>query len=181
MLQEISRIAILAAAALAILSGCATTDAEFADIDLITEVHPRFDLSNYGSYAWEGNASIIYDPEGRWEPPAYDLDDEVRFLVDSELREKGLVQSSTRPDLLASFGIAIQFEDLPFNRDPSEEMEVIDEVPQGALVIYLIDPNLGYAVWAGLAAADVDETPDNDLSRRRLQYAVSNLLSSLSE
>ena len=63
-----------------LLSGCATTDSDFADIDLITEIHPRFNLSSYGSYAWQGNAGIIFDPEGRWEPPDYDLDDEIKFL-----------------------------------------------------------------------------------------------------
>jgi len=91
------------------------------------------------------------------------------------------VESNVRPDLLASFGIVIELEDLPFNRDVNEEMAVIDDVPQGALVITLVDTNLGYAVWAGLAVADVSETPDNDLSRMRLQYAVSNLLATLRE
>ena len=164
-----------------ILAGCTTTDPAFSDIDLITEIHPRFDLSNYGSYAWQGNASLVYDPEGKWEPPSYDLDEEIKFLVDTELRGSGLVESSAYPDLLASFAIVIQMEDLPFNRNPNEEMAVIGNVQQGALVITLVDPNLGYAVWVGLGMADVDESPDNDLSRRRLEYAVSNLLDTLSQ
>ena len=164
-----------------LLSGCATTSSDFDDIDLITEIHPRFDLSSYGSYAWQGSAGIIFDPQGRWEPPDYDLDDEIKFLIDTELRGHGLVESDTLPDLMASFAIAIQIDDLPFNRNPDVEMPVIEEVPQGALVITLVDTNLGYAVWAGLAAANVDETPDNDMSRRRLQYVVSNLLETLSE
>lgn len=164
-----------------LLAGCATTDPAFVDIDLMTEIHPRFDLSNYGSYAWQGNASLIYDPEGKWEPPSYDLDEEIKFLVDTELRSAGLVESSTDPDLLASFAIAIQMEDLPFNRNPNEEMTVIENVPLGALVITLVDPELGYAVWAGLAVADIEEAPDNELSRRRIEYAVSNLLATLIE
>lgn len=163
------------------LAGCATSDSAFDDIDLITEIHPRFDLSGYGSYAWSGNASLVYDPAGKWEPPGYDLDEEIKFLVDTELRSLGLVESYVRPDLLASFAIAIEIETLPFNRDPNEEMAVIDNVPLGALVITLVDTNLGYAVWAGLAVADVDESPDNDLSRMRLQYAVSKMLETLSE
>ncbi len=164
-----------------LLSGCATTDSDFDDIDLITRIHPRFDLSSYGSYSWQGNASIFFDQEGRWEPPDYDLDEEIKFLVDTELRGHGLVESSTAPDLMANFIIAIQIDELPFNRDPNEEMPVLAEVPQGALVITLVDTNLGYAVWAGLGVADVNETPDNDTSRRRLQYVVSNLLETLSE
>jgi len=164
-----------------ILTGCTTIDPAFSDIDLITEIHPRFSLDNYGSYTWSVNASLVYDPEGKWEPPAYDLDEEVKFLVDTELRNSGLVESSSNPDLLVSFAIAIQMEELPFNRNPNEEMAVIENVQQGALVITLVDPVLGYAVWAGLAVADIDEAPDNDLSRRRIEYAVSNLLATLSE
>lgn len=163
------------------LTACATSNSAFNDIDLITEIHPRFALNNYGSYAWSGNASLIYDPAGKWEPPGYDLDEEIKFLVDTELRSFGLVESNVRPDLLASFGIVIELEDLPFNRDVNEEMAVIDDVPQGALVITLVDTNLGYAVWAGLAVANIAESPDNDLSRMRIQYAVTNLLATLGE
>lgn len=163
-----------------LISGCASTvDPDIADIDLITEVHPEFNLLNYGSYAWQGNASLVYDPNGSWEPPAYDMDDEIRFVIDTQLREHGLIQAASSPDLLASFAIAIQMEDLPFNRDPNEAMPNIEDVPQGALVITLVDPDLGYAVWVGLAVADASVAPETRLSLKRLNYAVSELLGTL--
>lgn len=162
-----------------LFGGCASTDPDLADIDFLTEVHPRFDLSSYGSYAWQGNASIVYDPDGKWESPDYDLDDEIRFLIDTELRDHGLIQSSNSPDLLASFATAIQMEELPFNRNPEEEMPVIESIEQGALVITLTDPNLGYAVWVGLAVGEAGATPETELSLKRLDYVVSSLLSTL--
>jgi hypothetical protein len=163
-----------------LIAGCASTvDPDVADIDLITEVHPEFNLGNYGSYDWNINASLVYDPNGAWEPPAYDMDEEIRFLIDSELRGQGLIQSSNGPDLLASFAIAIQMDELPFNRDPNEAMPDIGEVQQGALVITLVDPDLGYAVWVGLAVADASTTPETAKSLKRLSYAVSGLLDTL--
>ena len=167
-----------------IVAGCATTDLDVADsdisdIDFIHEVHPRFDLGNYGSYDWVASTNLIYDPQGKWEPPEFDLDDEIRFLIDTELRSHGLIQSSNGPDLLASFNIAIQMDEMPFNRDTDEEMPVIENVQQGALVITLTDPDLDYPVWVGLAAADISATPEVELARKRLSYVVSNLLLSL--
>ena len=161
------------------ITGCVTTDSDLADIEFMNEVHPRFDLGNYGSYDWLVNASLVYDPAGKWVPPEFDMDEEIRFLIDTELRNHGLIQSGNKPDLLASFGVAIQMDELPFNRDPDQEMPLVENVQQGALVITLTDPELGYAVWIGVAAADASAEPETELALKRLHYAVSSLLASL--
>lgn len=161
-----------------LLASCASV--ETGDIEILSEAHPRFQLGSYGSYAWAGNASIIFDTEGRWEPPDYDLDAEIKFLFDTELRELGLVENSSNPDLILGFATAIDMESLELILDPRTDLD-LPEHPQGALSVTFIDARTGFVVWVGVATAEIEETPDAELSRRRLQYVVSNMLQQLPE
>lgn len=163
----------------ALFTGCASLDSDFDDIEFISEVHPRFDLDGYGSYDWAGNASLVYDPSAAWEPPDFDMDEEIKFLIDTELRDQGLIQTSNNPDLVASFALIIQMEELPFNQDPNDEMPDIADIPQGALAITLTDTSLGMEVWVGIAVADTSEAPATDRAIKRLEYVVTELLNTI--
>ena len=70
-------------AAFLLLAGCASTMTK--DIRVETEADPKANLAGYSCYTWLGSAAIIYDPEGQWEPPEFDMDNEIRFLIDREL------------------------------------------------------------------------------------------------
>ena len=69
------------------LSACATLT---KDIDVRSETAPGVNLANYKSFAWVASAEIINDPQGNWEPPNFDADAEIKFLLLKELRDKGL-------------------------------------------------------------------------------------------
>ena len=161
-----------------LLTGCASVDT--SDIEIISEAHPRFQMAGYGSYTWAGSASIVFDNEGRWEPPGYDLDAEIKFLIDTEMRALGLVENSANPDLILGFGTAIDMPSLQLIQDPDSSLELPEQsMPLGALSVTFIDARTGYVVWMGIATADIEETPDPELSRQRLQYVVTNMLSTL--
>ncbi len=157
------------------LLGCASIDTR--DIEFISEANPGFHLNGYGSYAWGGSAALVFDINGRWEPPDYDLDAEIKFLIDTEMRDRGLVENSSNPDLILGFATIVDIRTMQLLQDPDASLDLLERtLPLGALNVTFVDARTGYVVWMGVAIADIDETPDPELSRKRIQYAVSNML-----
>ncbi len=67
---------------LLLVTGCATSVT--SDIKVDSEADATIKFSGYKTYAWLGSASILYDPAGKWEPPGFDADAEIKFLIDRE-------------------------------------------------------------------------------------------------
>jgi len=161
-----------------LLSGCATTAAT-KDIQIEAEADPKANFSGYKSYAWLGSAAIVFDAAGKWEPPQFDADAEIKFLIDRELRKRGMTEDSANPDMLVAYAAGIDMDTLELKVDPESEIKTLENIPQGALVIALVDTETAVAIWAGLATADVQENPDQEMIKVRLDYAVTQMLKKL--
>jgi hypothetical protein len=48
-------------------------------------------------------------------------------------------------------------------------------VPRGGLVLLLMDAHTGYIIWKGVATADVQDRPDEETAKARLDYAVTKM------
>ena len=164
-------------AALLILSGC--TSGVTKDIQVKTETDPKADISGYTSYTWLGSASILYDPEGQWEQPEFDADAEIKFLIDRELREHGMAESSSNPDVIVAFAAGIDMSTMEIKTDPENELKTLENVPSGALTVILIDAQTRLAIWGGVATGEVQQNPDQDVTKQRLDYAVTQMFKQL--
>lgn len=153
-------------------SSCATLT---EDISVETHAQPDVDFNAYKSYAWAGSAKVVFDPIGQWEQPTLDTDEEVKFNIDRELRNKGLIEVNSNPDILVAFAAGIDMAHLELEEDPETKKEVLVNVPKAALVIALVDANTGYAVWLGFAEAEVQEQQTIENIRARIEYAVSEI------
>ena len=162
---------------IAVLTGC--TSAPTRDIRFDAEADPKANFSGYKTYAWLGSAAIVNDPYGQWEPPAFDADAEIRHLINRELRKRGMSESSAAPDLFVAFAAGIDMDVLELKVDPTTNMEILSNVPKGALLVTLVDSDSGFVIWVGLAVADVQENPDAQTVKKRLDYAVTKLLKKL--
>ena len=162
--------------ALLLLGGCASVT---KDIQVATDVDPRANMAGYKTYTWLGSAAILHDPDGKWEPPQFDLHNEIRFLIDRELRAHGLSESSSSPDLIVVYAAGIDMEAMDIKVDPESELEMLENVPRGGLILAMIDARTGRAVWAGAATGEIKENPDPETSKKRLDYAVSSMLGQL--
>jgi len=154
------------------MSSCATLT---QDINVETHVHPGVDFSSFKSYAWVGSAQIVFDPVGQWEQPTLDTDEEVKFNINRELRNKGLIEVKKDPDLLVAFAAGVDMTFLELKEDPESKKEVLTNVPKAALVIALIDAKTGYTVWLGFAEGDVQEQQTIENIRARIDYAVTEI------
>ena len=156
-----------------VLAGCATTLTR--DIEIETQSAPGFSLSDYKSYGWVAAAQIVNDPQGQWEPPQFDADAEIRFLINSQLRGKGLSEAGLSGDLLVAYLAGVDMTALELKKDPASEIELLENAPKGALMVLLIERNSGRAVWAGVAVGDVKERRSPEDGRKRLAYAVERM------
>jgi len=145
------------------------------DIKVDTEADPKANLAGYKTYAWLGSAAILFDPHGKWEPPAFDADAEIKFLIDRELRNRGIKEVAVNPDLIVGFAAGIDMEALELVENKESKLQVLENVPKGSLVIVLIDGVTGIPVWAGAALGDVQQEISSDDVRKRLDYAVTQM------
>jgi len=154
------------------LCSCATIT---RDIRIETESAPNVNLAGYKTYGWLLSAEVVNDPHGNWEPPGFDADAELRFLINRELRNRGLLEVTRQPDLLVAFAAGINMEVFEINMQPGNEMYTLTNTPKGALVLVMIDRATRNPVWAGSATGDVKAgRPSGEVSQR-LAYAIKTM------
>jgi hypothetical protein len=159
-----------------LLCGCASVPTK--DIQVQAQVDPKARISGYKTYAWLASAAILNDAYGQWEPPTFDADAEIKYLIDRELRKRGMSETTVDPDMRVAFAAGINMDVLEFKVDPAGEMSALN-VPKGALVVLLMDSETGYAIWMGIATANVKNRPDKETAKVRLDYAVTKMLKRL--
>jgi hypothetical protein len=164
-------------AALLLVTGCATSVTK--DISVDTDSDPKTNFSGYKSYAWLGSATIVYDAEGKWEPPSFDADAEIKFLIDRELRKRGMVEDSLNPDMIVIFAAGVDMDVMQYKIDPESEIDLLENVPLGALSVVLVDADTEIVIWAGLATAEIQEEPSSEVVKKRLDYAVTEMFKEL--
>ena len=160
-----------------LLSGCASSVTK--DIMVETNSDPKANLAGYKSYSWLGSAAIVFDEKGRWEPPQFDADAEIKFLIDRELRDRGMTENSVNADLIVAYAAGINMDSMNIKIDPDSGLEQLADAPIGALSVILVDAVTGQAVWIGVASADIQENRTPETSRKRLAYAVSEMFHGL--
>ena len=156
--------------------GCASFPKD--DIDIATEADPKTNFSAYKTYAWVGSAQILDDPEGTWKPLGFDADAEITFLIDRELRKRGMTPVAGDPDMLIAYAVGVDTAMQKLTQDPETQMEVLENVPKGALVIMMVDADTDIITWAAIAVAELQNQGD-EVARKRLNYAVSEMFKQL--
>jgi len=137
--------------ALMLFAGCASVPTKDIQVDVQSDLKANF--SGYKTYTWLAAAAIVNDPYGQWEPPQFDADAEIMFLIDRELRKRGMSENTAGPDL----------------------KEFLENVPQGGLVVVLVDSRSGFVIWIGVATAELQESPDTQTVKARLDHAVTQM------
>ena len=163
----------LFSASLLVLTACTTIPTD--DISVKAESDPKVKVTGYKTYAWLGSAGILKDPEGKWEPPKFDADAEITHLINRELRARGLTEVTSNPDLIVAYALGIDMAALKTKTKPDSNISVLENVPQGALMVVLADGQTGYVIWAGAATAEIKNLGP-DIAKQRLDYAITKML-----
>lgn len=158
------------------VAGCASVT---KDIRVDADADPKIDFAGYATYSWLGSAAILYDPEGKWEPPQFDADAEIKSLIEREMRGRGMTESPVNPDLVIAYAAGVDMASMEIKIDPESNLETLTDVPLGALAVVLIDGNTGLAIWGGVATAEIQENPEPEVVKKRLDYAVTSMFKKL--
>jgi len=158
-----------------LIASCATLT---NDIEVKTQSNPDIDLSSYKSYAWAGSTQIVFDPIGQWEQPTLDTDEEVKFNINRELRNRGFLEVQTDPDLLVVFAAGVDMTTLELKEDPNAKKQVLVNAPKAALIVALVDASTGYTVWLGFAEGRVQKQQTIENIQKRIDYAISRMFKS---
>lgn len=159
------------------LAGCSSVPTK--DIQIETQINPKVNINGYKTYTWLSTASIIRDPLGKWEPPAFDADTEIKHLIDRELSKCGKMENAANPDMFVAFAVGLDMDALKSKVDPKTKMEVLENVPAGGLVVAFIDTSSGFVIWAGAATLQIQEKPDTETAKARLDYVVTRMFKAL--
>lgn len=159
------------------VAGC--TSVPTKDINIDVQADSKANLSGYKSYTWLGSAAIMNDPSGQWEPPGFDADAEIIYLLDRELRARGKSESSTAPDMYVAFAAGVDMDALGLKMDPETKIDKLENVPQGGLVVILVDSSTGFVVWVGIATAEIQDNIDAATVKARLDYVVTQMMKQL--
>ena len=159
-----------------IVSGCQTFPKD--DIEIATEADPKTNFSGYKTYAWLGAAAILNDPEGKWEPLGFDADSFITAAIDRELTNRGMSQTTRYPDMLVAYALGVDMAMMQYQTDPQSKVEVLENVPSGALVILMMDPETEFVTWAGVAVAELQNQGD-EIAKQRIDWTVTQMFKQL--
>ena len=155
------------------LTACASVT---RDIRVETEAAPNADLGKYRTFAWLGSAEIVNDPQGNWEPPDLDADAEIRFLLNRELRNRGMREVASNPELVVAFAAGVNTDVFRIVENPQSKLYTLENAPKAALVVVFIDARTHYPLWVGTAVGEVKAGRTTKEVRKRIEYAVRRML-----
>ncbi len=168
----------LAIILLSLLTGCAPYA---KDIHVTTEVGHNANLANYKNYIWLDNITAMEDPSGKWQPIGLDIAGEIKYAIDQELNESGLYLNAFDPQLAVTFKLGINMQALKLKFDPKSQLDILVNVPDAALLVFLIDAETQSIIWIGKAEAELQENDSKELVSKRIHYTISEMFKALNK
>ena len=164
-------------AALTALGACSTVPTK--DIEIVTNADQTVNFGAFQTYGWLASTGLIRDAEGRWSGAPFNIGERIQYLVDQEFGKRGIQLNNADPELLVIYGIGVDMDNLDLKTDEKTDYLTATNVPAGSLLIVLVDARTGYTVWVASAEADIQDNPDEETMKKRLEYAVSNMFKEL--
>lgn len=161
---------------LTLLTGCAYYA---KDIRVQTEVGVHADISRYTAYIWSESITSLNDPSGKWQPPGFDITEDIRQLIDRELAKRGVRYSTTNPGLAVSFRLAANMQALELVKKPNSSQDMLIIKPDATLIVVLTDIASKNIIWISKAEAEIQQDIDAELVRKRLDYAITEMFKGL--
>jgi len=161
------------------LLASACSKAPTSDIKTQVAADETVKFAGYKTYSWFAGVGMVRDDTGKWDDGDLDITAELKFLIDRNLRDRGLNEAPGEPDLFIGFLVVADVNQLKEITDRGGKVTAIEGVGESALVIELIDAKTERTIWVGAASADAQTGRSNDEVKARLDYAVTELFKGL--
>lgn len=150
-----------------------------SDIKAESAADEKVNFSGMKSYAWFGGLGALVDDTNLWAQPDFDMAQEAKFVIDRELRKKGFSESSD-PDVFVAFLLVADVNQVQkIDQERGANVENLEGIGKGALLIELIDADTTQTIWLGGATAKVSSKYTDDERKQRLDYAITELIAQL--
>lgn len=160
-----------------VLGACASPLTKNINVD--SEVSAGADFAAVKTYQWLATAQILNDPDGQWEPRGFDADAEIQFLINGELRKRGITEVDANPDVFVAYIAGVDMASMDWKVDPATKLSVLANEPEGALAVILLNPNTGDPIWGAIATDNVQGASSAEDARKRLSYAITKMFQRL--
>ena len=155
---------------LILLSGCAPKD----NIIIKTYKDQKVNLAGYKTFQFLVGANILVDDNQKWKARAYDLNRLVEFEIASQLMDKDIHRTQTRPDFIISYVVGVNMDAIQEKID-NDGATYFKNVPVAGLGIVFLDPQTKRVIWASNAEGTVDLKRTDKESKERISYAIEQM------
>lgn len=154
-------------------AGCVNTN----DIKVAALKSEKVNLKGYKTYQIIEDSEVVYDSKESWIPRDMDVSAELEQMISAELVKKGKIAVKDNPDFYVAYFAAADFDAIKSKVDKKGQV-TIEEAPDAAMLLLLVDADTGKIIWLSSAVGDVKGLPDDQMAKR-LNYAVKKMLSGL--
>lgn len=162
-----------------LLNGCATKNLHM-DIQVEANGNPKIQLHGYKTYVWVGATGLLNDPTNKWQTPTRNVAGDIENLIESEMRKLGLtLVDEQEADLAVAYFIGVDKGAMKLRKQPKTEFEILENIPEAALVVSIIDKKTGYVIWISKATAEIQQNISDQAIRKRLDYAISTMFAKI--
>jgi len=164
------------------LTGCSSPPKNLSTDDIRIEVQAdnKVNFSEYKTYSWLGSAGVVNDPEGKWKQPEFDVNDEIRFLIGRELHKRGMTEANGQSaDVGVAYVLGLNMATLNIKEDPETNIKIYKDIPKGTLAIILVDMKKGRPIWNAKLTAQVQQSPNAETSKKRLDFAITEMMNKI--
>lgn len=157
--------------------GCAPVSVtEDISIEVTQDWSANFD--SYKTFAWLGNLFSLNDPEGRWQRPDFPIAPQTAKAVEMQLLSRGITKVAEQPDLKVLLAIGADMAPDGSNGEAQLISQLMQNIPKGALGVFLLDSQSGRPVWSAVASGNILEKPSQEAFTERLNYAMEEMFKS---
>ncbi len=151
-------------------TGCVST----SDIQVEALKSEKVNLDGYKTYEIIEGSGIV---DGTKRADNLDLDAEIQQIINTELAKKGKTRVTKDPDFYVAYIAGTDMDAVKEKLDEKGK-KTIENRPEAAMVLILIDAETGMIIGISTAEGEVKGLPAEDM-KKRLNYAIKKMLSGL--
>jgi len=164
---------IMSAFLLILISGCGGLT---QDIKVESATSQKVNLDGYKSYAWLAAVNLMVDQNSTYKRRGYSINEYIKSQVNKQLLNNGRIESNSTPDFFISYVVGVNMDAVKEKVD-DEGKKSLENIPEAALAIILIDAKTKEIIWLAAAEATPNENHTDAESKERIDFAITKMFS----
>ena len=156
------------------VSGCGVST---KDIQVETVKSEKVNLKGYKTYEIIKESGADESIKKEKTLKGVDVDGNMKALITSELAKRGKVEVTHDPDFFVAYVAGADMDAIQIKLD-KEGKSMIQNIPEAAMLLMLVDAETGSIIWLSTAEGDFKGLPPEQ-QKERLKFAIKKMLNGL--